>query len=71
MPSWRSQGPGGANLVLTFNIIYLCLYEYTVAVFKHTPEECASALITDGCEPPVWLGIELRISGRAVSALNL
>ena len=31
---------------------WFSLYEYTVAVFRHTPVECASDPITDGCEPP-------------------
>jgi hypothetical protein len=30
--------------------IYFYLYEYPIAVFRHTPEECASDPITDGCE---------------------
>jgi hypothetical protein len=45
---------------------YAC--EYTVAVLRH--QKKASNLITDGCEPPWLLGIELRISARAVSGLN-
>jgi hypothetical protein len=32
--------------------IYFYLYEYTVAVFRRSPVECASDPITDGCEPP-------------------
>ena len=31
---------------------WFSLYEYTVAVFRHTPVECASDPITDCCDPP-------------------
>jgi hypothetical protein len=37
------------------------MYEYTVAVFRHT---------RGGHQIPLQMGIELRISGRAVNALN-
>jgi hypothetical protein len=52
----------------------ICLfyvYEYTVAIFRHTHQKRASNLITDGCEPPC--GCWELSSGplkRAVSALN-
>jgi hypothetical protein len=51
------------------NIIYLFL-EYTVAVFRHTPEECIRSHYR-WLGATMWLlGIELRTSGRVVSALN-
>jgi hypothetical protein len=48
-----------------FKIYLFHVYEYTVAVFRHT-RRGHRIPITDG----VVLGIELRPPGRAVSALN-
>ena len=42
-----------------------------MSVLLHAHQKRASDPITDGCELPLWLlGIELRTSGRAVSAFN-
>ena len=61
---------------LIFKIIYLFiylfyLYEYTVAVFRHIPEESIGSHYRWLWATMWLLEIELRTSGRAVSALNL
>jgi hypothetical protein len=52
------------DLFFFFNV-----HKYTVAAFRH--QKRASDPITDGCDPS-WdcLGIELKTSGRAASALK-
>ena len=46
------------------------LYEYTAAVFRHTLEKCIRSHYRWLWATMWLLGIELRTSGRAVSALN-
>jgi hypothetical protein len=53
-----------------YSFIYFYLYEYTVAVFRHTPEECIKSHYTWLWAAMWLLAIELRTCGRAVSAFN-
>jgi hypothetical protein len=51
--------------------LFIFIYMSTLQLSSDTHQKRASDPVTDGCEPPCgcW-GIELRTSGRAVSALN-
>jgi hypothetical protein len=51
--------------------IYYYLDEYTVAVFRHTPEESIRSHYRWLCATMWLLGIELRTSGKVASALSL
>jgi hypothetical protein len=67
-------GPQVSLFVFWFfkELFILCIGVHWCCLQTH--QKRASDPITDGCEPPsvMWLlGIELRTSGRAATALNL
>ena len=67
---WNCFSYAQRKLKVSCQIFYVCENTVTVAVFRHTPEEGIRSH-DRWLWATMWLlGIELRTSGRAASALN-